>query len=463
MRKKNSSANLASSFRDPSGFVFTENGEIYRQVNRVYGQHYDQLMESGLYEALVDSGLLLPHEEVGSEHAVTDEAYKVIKPRRVPFVSYPYEWCFSQLKDAALATLAVQKTAFDFGMTLKDSSAYNIQFLGGKPVLIDTLSFEKYRQGQLWVPYKQFCQHFLAPLALMSYTDIRLSQLFRIYIDGIPADLASSLLPFRTWLRFSLLSHIHLLARSQKRFADSAVDFRTRKMGRLGFQGIIDSLESAVKKLKWRPTGTEWAEYYNNTNYRESAFEEKKKLVSRFLDQANPANVWDVGANTGEFSRLASKRGVPTVSFDIDPAAVEINYLQCKQQRETTILPLVLDLTNPSPSIGWANSERTSLWERGPTDTVLALALIHHLAISNNVPLGHVAECFQRMCNSLIIEFIPKSDSKVQKLLATREDVFPGYTSEGFEREFERWFEIRQAAKIEGSQRTLYLMEKKPQ
>ena len=256
---------LAGSFRDPGGFVFAENDHVHRQVNQVYRDDYDLLMDSGLYEKLVGAGLLIPHEEVGIELARTDEAYKVLRPEPVPFVSYPYEWCFSQLKDAALATLAVQKQAFEHGMVLKDSSAYNIQFVRGKPVLIDTLSFEKYREGMPWVAYRQFCQHFLAPLALMSYRDVRLGQLLRIRIDGIPLDLASRLLPMRTRFRFSLLAHIHLHARSQKRHEGHAVDIESRKVSRLGFRGIIDSLESAVRRLSWRPTGTEWAEYYEET------------------------------------------------------------------------------------------------------------------------------------------------------------------------------------------------------
>ena len=181
-----SRGSLSSSFRDPSGFLFVEDGSLYRQVNQVYRENYDHLIESGLYDALVSKGLLIPHKEASSDLARTDDAYKVLKPQPVPFISYPYEWCFSQLKDAALLTLQVQKTAIDFGATLKDASAYNVQFVGPKPVLIDTLSFEKYTEGQAWVPYRQFCQHFLAPLALMSCTDVRLSQLSRTYIDGVP-------------------------------------------------------------------------------------------------------------------------------------------------------------------------------------------------------------------------------------------------------------------------------------
>lgn len=199
---------MPGSFRDPSGFIFFENGSLYRQVNIVYRENYDQLINSGLYETLVRLGLMVSHEEVDLHYARTNSAYRILKPALIPFISYPYEWCFSQLKDAALTTLEIQKKALDFGMSLKDASAYNIQFLDGKPVFIDTLSFEKYEEGQPWVAYRQFCQHFLAPLALMCFSDVRLNQLLRIYPDGIPLDLASCLLPLRTFLKFSLLSHI---------------------------------------------------------------------------------------------------------------------------------------------------------------------------------------------------------------------------------------------------------------
>jgi len=450
---------IPGSFRDPSGFVFCQQDSVYRQVNRVYRDNYDYLMGSGLYEALVKAALLVPHQEVGVAYAKTSDAYKVLKPNLIPFISYPYEWCFSQLKDAALTTLRIQKIALDFGMTLKDSSAYNIQFSKGKPILIDLLSFEKYREGQLWVPYRQFCQHFLALLALMSYKDIRLSQLLRTYLDGIPLDLASMLLPFRTRFRFSLLSHIHLHAKSQKHFANNPPKKRQYRVSRISLLGLIDDLESATKKLCWQPMGTEWADYYDETNYSSIAMTHKREIVAEFLNRINPEFVWDLGANTGSFSRISADKGIETISLDIDPAAVERNYLECKQKGETNLLPLWIDLTNPSPGIGWANQERTPLFERGPADTVLALALIHHLAISNNLPFSKIAEFLHRICKSLIIEFVPKSDSQVQRLLFTREDIFPDYTQPAFEKIFVEYFAIICCEKIRNTERTLFLMQ----
>jgi hypothetical protein len=439
---------LPASFRDPSGFLFTRNGILHRQINRAYSKDYARFIDSGLYEKLVKAGLLIPHVEVDASTALGADAFKVIQPERVPFISYPYEWSFSQLKDAALATLSIQKRALNLDMSLKDASAYNIQFMRGKPTLIDTL-------------YKQFCQHFLAPLALMAYRDVRLSQLLRIYIDGVPLDLASELLPAKTKFNFGLLTHIHVHAGAQKRYSDKAVSPRKGAMSKQALTGLIESLVSTVKKLMWKPAGTEWGDYYDNTNYTDSAFEHKRQLVKEWSAEKNPALVWDLGGNTGVFSREAASSGAFTVSFDIDPAAVEQNYRTVKAQKEQNILPLVLDLTNPSPALGWDNAERDSFGGRGPAGMALALAVIHHLAISNNVPLPQLADFFAAHCKWLVIEFVPKSDSQVQKLLASREDIFPNYTREGFEAAFSERFEIHKCEAVRDSERALYLMEVK--
>lgn len=454
---------LSSSFRDPNGFIFKQNGTLYRQVNQSYASEYALLMESGLYAKLTKAEILIPHEEVNVTPAEPAEAFKVIQPEYIPFISYPYEWSFGLLKEAALKTLSIQKRALKVGMTLKDASAYNMQFVRGKAVLIDSLSFDIYNEGEPWVAYRQFCQHFLAPLALMAHTDIRLNQLLRTYIDGVPLDLASRLLPFASRLNFGLLTHLHLHARLQK---DSAkpTDQRKSNMGRMtkqGMLGLIESLEATVKKLNWKPAGTEWGNYYHITNYSDKAFQHKQNLVSTWISRVEPKLLWDLGANDGTFSRLASDQGVHTISFDIDPAAVEQNYRKAKEKKEQNIVPLLLDLTNPSPAIGWHNRERESFVERAPADLVLALALIHHLAISNNVPLPQLADFFVDTGKWLVIEFVPKSDSQVQKLLTSRKDIFPSYTRESFEDAFAERFTIQEKVAVEESERFLYLMEKK--
>lgn len=454
-----------SSFRDRSGFVFFRGFEVYRQINNEYADIYEELIGSGLYDELVRKHCLIEHEEVSLDHAFSDGVYKVIKPRYIPFISYPYEWCFSQYKAAALLTLEIQRTALEYGMSLKDASAYNIQFIGCKPVLIDTLSFEKYTEGTPWVAYRQFCQHFLATLALICYRDIRLGQLMRVFIDGLPLDLVSGLLPFRTKTKFSLVSHIHLHAKAQKRFSDKGFNRKKGRVSRIGFIGIIDSLKSAVQGLNWDPESAVWSDYYGTTNYTERGFIHKREIVSIFLDeilgeQEGGKTLWDFGSNVGEFSRIASSKGFQTISLDADPHVVEQNYLKAVREGEKNLLPLLCDFTNPSPDIGWENKERSSLLRRGPADVVLALAVIHHLAISNNVPLSNLAKFFSSICNSLIIEFIPKSDSMVQKLLSTRENIFRDYNQECFEHEFKNYFSFHRALPVKDSERSIYSMRK---
>ena len=451
-----------SSFRDPSGFIFYHEGICYRQINPVYKECYDYFLESGLYQKLVNEKLLIPHETVSSSHLPFSGGYLTIRPEPIPFISYPYEWCFTQFKKAALATLDILKHALDHNMILKDANAYNIQFNNGQPLLIDTLSFEKYKEGETWAGYKQFCENFLGPLALMSYKDIRLGRMLREYIEGIPLDLISSLLPKKTYLNFHLIIHIHLHARYQKDYSrkqSSAV--KSKAVSKKSLLGLINSLESSIKKMYWNPSKSEWGDYYSDCPHIPKFLGEKINLVAGYLDFLKPKAILDLGANTGVFSRISSSRGISTISMDIDPGCVETSYLQALEKGEKNLLPIWVDLNNPSPGIGWDNKERMSLQERGPVDTILVLALIHHLAISNNVPLANIARFFSNICQSLIIEFVPKSDSMVQKLLATRKDIFSDYTQSVFEKEFQTFFKIIRSEKVGDSNRILYLMENK--
>lgn len=459
MRTGRGADRLPASFRDPAGFLFMQNGVLYRQINRAYQEQYARLSDSGLYGKLVGAGLLVRHEESDQPPLNAEAAFKVIRPERVPFISYPFEWSFSQLKDAALLTLAIQKQAMQHGMTLKDASAYNIQFSQGKPVLIDTLSFDLYDEGKPWEAYRQFCQHFLAPLALMAYLDVRLGQLSRDYLDGIPLDLTGKLLPFRTKGNLGLFTHIHLHAATQNRYAGRPVR-QTLRMSSTALTGLIENLEKLVRDLSWRPTGTDWGDYYDRTNYSGPALENKKALVREWTGTVSPALIFDLGANTGLFSRESASSGAMVVAVDLDPAAVEQNYQTVKRNGEKRILPLLLDLNNPTPQFGWNLSERDSFHHRGPADLVLALALVHHLAISNNIPLPYFAEFLAEQCRWLIVEFVPKTDSQVQKLLASRKDIFPTYSKEGFESAFAGFFETIRAERLGDSDRTLYFMKR---
>ena len=425
--KKRELIREASSFRDPSGFVFYSGNTIYRQVNTSYKNDYLHFKNSGLCKKLVDEKLLIPFREVSNFKSADSEAFAVLKTETIPFISYPYEWCFEQLKDAALCTLRIQRVCLEHNMSLKDASAFNIQFLAGKPIMIDILSFERYKEGLPWVAYLQFCQQFLSRLLLMAKVDSRLGMVSGIFLDGVPLDLTSRLLPKSSYLNFSTLAHIHMHAHNQKKYgkSSSSVRLKSKALTKNMFLGIIDNLENLIRNIKYSKTPTEWGEYSNMMNYSKAAFEAKKKIVKSYLIRQKPKNVWDLGANTGEFSRIAAGLGIATISLDSDHSAVNNNYLQVKQNDEANILPLLMDLTNPTADLGWAHQERKSLERRGPSDLAMALALVHHLCISKNIPFSMIGSYLAKICKSLIIEFVPKEDSKVQILLRNRKDIFP--------------------------------------
>ncbi len=449
------------SFRDPWGFVFRRGGRLLRQINRAARPAYDRLMSCGLYDELARDGLLVRHEETDEPPLEPDRAYKVLAPEPVPLVSYPYEWCFSALRDAALLTLEIQRRALAHGLTLRDASAFNVQLrAAGRAVFIDTLSFGLYEDGAPWTGYRQFCEQFLAPLALMAYADPGASRLLRVHLDGIPLGAAARMLPLRTRLRTGLAAHLHLHARAQRRWAGRPRP-RQARMGRLGLAGLIDSLARTVRRLHAPASGSTWTGYANLCNYSAAAWAAKRDAVAAFVDETAPSTVWDLGANTGAFSRLAAERGARVAAFDADPACVESAYQDVRGGADARILPLLMDLANPSPCLGWANRERASLFDRGPADVALALALVHHLAVGRNVPLNQIAEVLAGLCRDLLVEFVPREDSQVQGMLAGREELFADYTRAHFEAAFERKFSIRRVHPLPESGRVLYAMARR--
>ena len=379
------------SWRDPYGFVYRRDGTWLRQVNEAARDEWEAVAASGLLGRLQAAGLLIGHEPAPQGWAADPSiAIEVIQPEPIPFISYPYEWAFGQLKTAALLTLRIQGEAAKAGFELRDASAYNVQFLRGTPIFIDTLSFRRAMPGAPWIAYRQFCEHFLAPLALMAHTDIRLAGLLRDHLDGIPLDLAAALLPTRSKLSFGLGTHLHLHARAQRQHADrpeSASQAKARSMSPTQQAALLDSLTRLISGLKWQPAGTEWADYGTASSYDDASARAKDALVETFLRAAAPTVVWDLGANAGRYSAIAAGIADRVIALDIDPAASERHWLSLQERGETKILPLLQDLANPSPSLRWDARERASLFDRAEGATLLALALVHHLAIGRNVPL----------------------------------------------------------------------------
>ncbi|MGQ0535697.1 MAG: SAM-dependent methyltransferase, partial [Methanobacteriota archaeon] len=441
----------AGSFRDPAGYVVRRDGRILRRITPAGRDDYRLLMGSGLYDALVADRLLVPHRDLGEDL----RGDLLLSPEELPFVSYPSEWCFSALRDAALLTLRVQRLAVERGMTLRDASAYNVQFRGCRPVFIDTSSFARREPGAPWAAYRQFCMHFLAPLAIMAHVDPRLGSLFRGHLDGVPLDLASRILPLGARLRPSLL--VHLLLHGKMAAGGGAARSRKQTVPTSGLLGLLDDLSSAVRRLRPAPLVTPWRDYDETRPYAADAAAEKARIVGDLLDRAAPRTVWDFGCNAGTFARIAAARGIPTVGFDADVGAVEAAYRAGAAEADERFLPLVMDLANPTGPFGWAGRERMSLVARGPADLGLFLALVHHLVLANNLSIDQVVDFAAEAAHRVVVEFVPPDDPQALRLSGRPGIERPPYDRAAFESAFGRRFRIEAAEPIAGSGRVLYL------
>lgn len=449
-----------SSYRDPSGFIFIKDDVLYRQVNKVFASHFDHFISSGCYNKLVAGKLLIPHEEIKKNLTGNNDWYCTLKPEPVPFLSWPYEWCFDMLKDAALLTLKLVKEAIADGMILKDATPYNIQWYKGYLVFIDSLSFEKYNSEEPWIAYRQFCEQFLAPLLLMHHHKIPLQQLMLAWPDGVPLSIVQKLLPGKT--RFSLHTylHIHLNARISTKAGNG--HSKKIKFSKQKLLNLLHSLETLISKLHLPEQKSVWSDYYTEASGRDNYLEDKKSIISKWLTECRDIQTAaDFGANDGEFARLVAERNISTVAMDFDPFCINRLYNWIKKTGEKNMLPLVADLVNPSPAIGLNNQERSSLISRVKADLGMALALVHHLAIGKNVPFDRIADFFCNTCyKKLFIEFVPKSDEKVQLMLQGKKDIYKDYNEENFTNAFKKYFSIIKKQEVGQTSRVLYLMSR---
>ncbi len=452
-----------ASFKDPSGFVFKANGKFYRQVNQSYAADYNLLISSGLYEKLVSKKLLIPHTVVNENINQSPDWYKTLLPEQLPFISYPYEWSFDELKDAALLTLRIQKIAVKQGMILKDATSFNIQFYKGQPVFIDTLSFEKYDETKPWIAYRQFCECFLFPLLIEHYLKIDVQKLLSVYLEGIPAKTTAKLLPFKSRFKLSVWLHVNLQnsvsAANSKTGNNRAVTFSKEKLLRL-----IESLQGTIKDLQVNTSiQSTWNNYYEETILSQQYLSEKEKIFRSFISDINDGRSMDVGCNDGYFSKILSEKNNNVIAVDFDSQCVNKLYLASKEKSITGILPLCIDLTNPSPALGFNHSERQSFADRALADTVTALALIHHLVLSKNVPFPDVAKMLSDLAKKhLVIEFVPITDEKSQQLIANKTTYHKPYDPEAFETHFSPYFEMERKETIPGTERILYRFKKRP-
>lgn len=447
----------ASSYRDPSGFIFEKDGVLYRQVNKCFKEDFDYFVGSGCYDSFIKKNLLIPHREINENLTGSAAWYKTLQPEPIKFISYSYEWSFDMLKDAALLTLQLLKEAIGFGLILKDATPYNIQWHNGKLIFIDTLSFEKYKEEEPWIAYRQFCECFLSPLLLMHYSKQPLQQMQLAFPEGIPLAVTKSLLPWKS--KFSLHTYLHIHLHAKVSSKNKTNTQQQAKFSKQKLLNLISSLETLVTKLKRSAQQTAWSEYYDEASQRDNYVEKKKQLINDWTGQLQGIKTAaDLGTNDGEFSKLIAEKGIFTLATDFDPVCINRLYKEIKQ---TTIQPLIIDLSNPSPAIGVNNTERSSFISRTKVDLAMGLALIHHLSIGKNIPFDKIASLFHQLTTYLIIEFVPKEDEKVQLMLKSKKDIYTGYTEEDFKLIFLNYFSIEKAEKIGTSNRTLFLMRKK--
>ena len=448
-----------SSYRDPSGFLYFHNQVLYRQVNLSFKNDFDLLLSSGLYNFLVENNLLVPHLQRNENFRNDEQWLTTLEPELLPFISYPSEWCFDMLKDAALLTLSIAEAAMEHGMMLKDASAYNMQFYKGRMMLVDSLSFEKYNPTRPWIAYRQFCEHFLAPLAVMHYMKFPLQDLWKAYPEGFPLQLVKKMLPFKSKFNLHVYLHLHLHAgMAAKITPGNRTNHHSFSEAKL--KNLFRSLRSAVESFHLKDPSGVWSGYYDEAGQRDDYVERKKEIIREWLKELNAGTVFDAGANEGSFSKIASSLQMFTIAADLDHFSINNLYNHAKKEKLENIYPLVMNLAAPTPATGLNNNERSSFLSRINSDVVMALALIHHLSIGNNIPFELSAPMFASMGTYLVIEFVPKTDPKVAFMLQQKKDVFDEYSEVNFLSAFRRYYSVIKSTPVGKSSRTMFLMKK---
>ncbi|QFI64423.1 class I SAM-dependent methyltransferase [Qipengyuania flava] len=452
------------SFRDPDGRVFRIGEKVFRSVTGSAARNFARAEEAGVMRKLVDRGQLVDFTDVTEQASKVgiEQADVILSHPQIPFISYPYEWSFSLHKAAALAHLDLHLELLSEDFTLVDATAYNMQFDGTRPVHIDHLSIRPYEDGEIWAAHRQFCMQFLNPLLMWSMLDLQPNHWFRGSLEGIaPEDLAK-LVPLRKRLNWTVLTHVIAQATLQNRSVQSTTGssrYREARLPRSSFEGMLRGLRGAIAKMEVPSHKTVWGEYANNTSYAAPEAEAKHDLVKEAVAAIKPGLLYDIGCNTGDYSKSALEAGAgKVIGFDFDHGALEIAFKRA-QLEQLDLLPLWLDAANPSPSQGWGEAERMGLSKRAKPDALLALAFIHHIAIGRNVPLGMAVDWLVSLAPAGVIEFPHKEDPMVQLLLSQRPDIFPDYHNDTFANLLSQRAQIVKAVDVLPT-RTLYWFQR---
>ena len=467
----------AGSFRDPTNRVYeikssgNNRGEvrILRGMNESALISYRNLSSKPFFRKLINTGRIVKTEIVDAmdeeaKSVLVDGWYGVLEHKTVPFVTYPYEWTFSMLKDAALLQLYLIENSLENGWTLKDASPYNVQWIGSQPVFIDVPSFEPWIEGEPWVGYRQFCSMFLTPLMLRAHLGIDHLPLMRSYLDGIPPAEAVKYFTGLNRFKKGVLSHIIFPAKVEssitKRERDDAPaqQRKARTQSKAMVIGLVQSLSRLVRKLSINIDHTAWSQYDKTHSYQKTDFEAKKDFVLKHSSSIQSDLIWDIGCNTGTFSRISSEFCNQVISIDGDHNAVEQLYLSEKKNEKSNILPLVMNLSNVSPAQGWAGKERQAFDQRKKPALVLCLALIHHMRISANIPNTMFLQWLRSLDTNVILEFVNRDDEMIIKLLTNKKEQYEDYSLEKFISEAGQFFEINDREPLKGGKREIFFL-----
>jgi hypothetical protein len=460
------------SFRDRDSRVVVGDDAVYRLLSERGAEDWRALASSPLFERLTAEGRLIPTEEVEDPPTVNGSApallaspvAAVLRHERIPFVSYPYEWTFGMLRDAAALQLDLELDALDAGLTLKDATPYNVQFRGPAPVFIDVGSFERLREGEPWAGYRQFCMLCLYPLLLQAYKGVPFQPWLRGSIDGIAPPDAARLFSLRDRLRRGVLTHVALHARLERRYGEREGGEVKEELKKANFKpelirANVSRLRKLVDRLRWKAGDTAWTDYRRVNTYSDEDAGRKAAFVREAVASKRWKLAWDLGCNDGAYARIAAEHASQVVALDSDHATVEALYRSLREEGERRILPLVANLADPSPGLGWRGRERRRLEERGTPDLVLALALVHHISITANVPLGEFLDWLRELEAEVVIEFPKREDPMVRRLLSGKsEGSNADYELANFERELGERFKIERSEPLPSGLRVLYLI-----
>ena len=453
-----------ASFRDPAGHVFSLQNRIFRYVHAASAQDWRDLCNSGLFAHLQEKGFVVATREVQVDPALDPDLPSnsvVLEHEKVPFISYPYEWSFEMLRDAALLHLELMETCLGKDFILKDSSAYNIQFIGTRAVFIDILSFTRPKPGEPWLGYNQFCKMFLFPLMLQAYKEVPFQSWLRSELEGIDPVIFSKLMGTRDLFRPGVLMHVWLQAVLQNKFAAKKRSIRTEirsaQFSKAAILNNVRGLSRLIRKLDTKPpSGHTWVNYSDQHSYRTEAFEKKEQFIREAIGKKRYRLVWDLGCNTGHFTELAAPFADYLVAMDADPFSIDRLFSLVKEKKIPNVLGLVMNLANPSPDHGWRACERQALVSRGRPDMIFCLALVHHMAITENIPVRSFLQWLSQLGGELIIEFVSRQDTMVQQLLLNKEDTYEDYHQSHFESCLQELFSIRTHLMLPGGTRFLY-------